>query len=336
MRVRPCYVLVCAALGVETAHAQPDVLASAIYAAPAGNNKVYLLLSNSTWTDAQARAVELGGHLACIDDAAEHNFVYTTYRLYGGVRRNLWIGLSDANQASNSNDRITRRTEFAWVNAQQTSYTNWSPAEPLNPLSGEPGTPEYYVHIWQPNDFYAGRWNNYTNSLSLFGVPLYGVVETCAYTPRIASIARCPGAGATFSVAPVGVGPFTFRWRRDGQLLDIAQNPSAATSTLTLTSVSALSAGNYDCVVANACGSVVSNAANLFVGCASPANVAGPGQEPTCDGVLTADDIIVFLNWWFAADPRADIARQGQVPQPDGAFTADDLIYYINLFFQGC
>jgi GH15 family glucan-1,4-alpha-glucosidase len=68
----------------------------------------------------------------------------------------------------------------------------------------------------------------------------------------------------------------------------------------------------------------------------SRADVAGPGQSIGGDGQFTADDIIVFINWFFANDARADIAGAGQTPVADGQFTADDIIVFINLFFAGC
>jgi uncharacterized delta-60 repeat protein len=68
----------------------------------------------------------------------------------------------------------------------------------------------------------------------------------------------------------------------------------------------------------------------------NPADVAGPGQSIGGDNAFTADDIIVFLNWYFANDPRADVAGAGQSSTPDGQFTADDIIVFLNRFFAGC
>ncbi len=65
-------------------------------------------------------------------------------------------------------------------------------------------------------------------------------------------------------------------------------------------------------------------------------DVAGPNQSTIADGALTADDIIVFLGWYFAADTRADIAGENQSPAPDGSFTADDIIVYLGRYFAGC
>jgi probable HAF family extracellular repeat protein len=65
-------------------------------------------------------------------------------------------------------------------------------------------------------------------------------------------------------------------------------------------------------------------------------DVAGPGQAVGSDGALTADDIIVYLNWFFASDARADVAGAGQSSTPDGQFTADDIIVFLNRYFAGC
>jgi hypothetical protein len=63
------------------------------------------------------------------------------------------------------------------------------------------------------------------------------------------------------------------------------------------------------------------------------ADIAGPGQSRVPDGAVTADDIIVFINMFFASDFRADISGPGQSRIPDGKFTADDIIVYFNCFF---
>jgi hypothetical protein len=67
-----------------------------------------------------------------------------------------------------------------------------------------------------------------------------------------------------------------------------------------------------------------------------PSDVAGPGQSVGPDGRLTADDIIVFIGWYFAGDPRADVAGPSLSVNPDGVLSADDIIVFINRFFAGC
>jgi hypothetical protein len=159
-------------------------------------------------------------------------------------------------------------------------------------------------------------------------------------TTQPVSATVCSDVPATFSVVPSGTGPFTYQWRFWGEAINTTTNPSAATATLTLTNLSGAADGPYDCVVTTPCGSVISNVADLTViscGCENnPSDVAGAGQSIGGDGQLTADDIIVFQNWYFANISNADIAGAGQSIGSDGQFTADDLIVFFNRFFAGC
>lgn len=65
----------------------------------------------------------------------------------------------------------------------------------------------------------------------------------------------------------------------------------------------------------------------------SIADVSSAGQLRRADGQKTADDIIVFLNAFFAGDALADVSGPGQSTTPDGQFTADDIIVFLNAFF---
>lgn len=65
-------------------------------------------------------------------------------------------------------------------------------------------------------------------------------------------------------------------------------------------------------------------------------DVAGPNQSTGADGALTADDIIVFLGWYFASDARANVAGPNQSTDPDNVLTADDIIVFLSRYFAGC
>jgi len=65
-------------------------------------------------------------------------------------------------------------------------------------------------------------------------------------------------------------------------------------------------------------------------------DVASPGLAIGGDGELTADDTIVFVNWFISRDPRADIAGPGQSTLSDRELTADDIIVFISRFARGC
>jgi hypothetical protein len=65
------------------------------------------------------------------------------------------------------------------------------------------------------------------------------------------------------------------------------------------------------------------------------ADIAGAGQVPVPDGQFTADDIIVFINGFFAGNADvADFGGTGQTDGADGQLTADDIILFINAFFS--
>ncbi|MCU0688465.1 MAG: hypothetical protein MUE97_01810, partial [Phycisphaerales bacterium] len=70
--------------------------------------------------------------------------------------------------------------------------------------------------------------------------------------------------------------------------------------------------------------------------CCNLSNVAGPNQSTTPDNELTADDIIVFLGWYFAGDNRANVAGPNQSTTPDNELTADDIIVFLGRYFAGC
>lgn len=135
------------------------------------NGHFYYLLSQNTWSNAEAEAVSLGGHLATIRNAGEQDWVFSTFGTYGGA---LWIGLSDQ-------DRVFT---FTWTSGEPVQYTNWSGGQPDNGTGGI----EYFTHMWpmgikDPNAPPPGKWNDYANVSDLWGFPLYGVAEV-ASVPR--------------------------------------------------------------------------------------------------------------------------------------------------------
>jgi hypothetical protein len=131
------------------------------------NGHNYYLLSQSSWTAAEAEATTLGGHLATINDQAENDFIFNAFAALH-PDDDLWIGTSDA----------ATEGQFEWVNGEATTFTNWAcciggGAEPNN-LFGD----DYGV-IWRWAGGLGGQWADLTDSaINVPNSTPYGVVET--------------------------------------------------------------------------------------------------------------------------------------------------------------
>jgi hypothetical protein len=121
---------------------------------------LYVLLGQATWTESEARAVQLGAHLVTINDVSENGWVQTTFGNRDGVKRMLWIGLNDP----------TGSFHFSWTSGETSHFLNWAPAEP--------GNGARYMNMFPAGTpFAAGRWSGYADLKTEFGMPICGVVE---------------------------------------------------------------------------------------------------------------------------------------------------------------
>ena len=134
-------------------YASADIVAGPIVNPANGHN--YYVLGNAYWTDSEAEAVSLGGHLVTINDAAEDQWVADTFRDYGGVSRELWIGLNDA----------ASEGTFVWSSGEPALYRNWAPGEPNNWLGIED-----YGLLYLPSHNQPGLWNDARDVTMLNGV----------------------------------------------------------------------------------------------------------------------------------------------------------------------
>lgn len=142
-----------------------EVQSAVVVGGPVTNNANghrYYLLSADTWESSQTFAASLGGNLATIEDAAEQIWIFDTFGNYGGVIRNLWIGLSD--QASEGS--------FVWANNSNSTYRNWA-------VGADNGLGDRdVVCMLHPASEQAGRWLDIDNTLAEHdGHPICGIVE---------------------------------------------------------------------------------------------------------------------------------------------------------------
>jgi hypothetical protein len=151
-----------AALCLSTFIAHAEIIAGPI-TNPANGHDYYLLAPKS-WTESEAEAESLGGTLAIIKNVGEQEWVFSTFGAYGGINRNLWIGLH----------RVGPQRSLEWVMGQKPDYANWGGGQP-----DDAGGVEGFVFMAsadKPWGIPAGAWCDIADRGN-GGVQLCGVVE---------------------------------------------------------------------------------------------------------------------------------------------------------------
>jgi len=138
------------------------------------NGHTYYRLTQSNWTDAETYAVnKLGGHLATINDAAENDWVFSTFCSPTDAWRS-WIGLND----------LGNRFTYSWVSGDSSTYRNWAPGQPSLFGNGPEDCVELKV---EPGGI--SQWNDLPDKDRAGGLPgeapMKGIVEV-ATKPDIA------------------------------------------------------------------------------------------------------------------------------------------------------
>jgi hypothetical protein len=120
-------------------------------------DSTYYLTTATSWTDAEAQAVAMGGHLVTVNDATENQFLMNTF----GGKEYLWIGYTDASVEG----------QWKWTSGETSTYVNWATGEPSN-YTGIDSTGEDYSFL---NFNSPGQWNDTNNSA--YNKPYRGIVE---------------------------------------------------------------------------------------------------------------------------------------------------------------
>jgi hypothetical protein len=81
-----------------------------------GTGHWYAVVHDMTWAEGEAYAVQLGGHLATINDRAEDQWISATFR------EETLAGLNDLEQEGT----------WVWASGEPVTYTNWLPEAPDN------------------------------------------------------------------------------------------------------------------------------------------------------------------------------------------------------------
>lgn len=136
-----------------------------------------------------------------------------------------------------------------------------------------------------------------------------------------AAVAACAGTSATFTVATSGPGPFTYRWRRNGQDVVVNGTTGWETATFTIHSVDSSRTGSYTCRVRNACGDVFSQAAELTMASTSTTITSQPVDIAICAGGSTSFSVAatgtgLSYQWQSSttsSGPWTDVANSGEI-----------------------
>jgi hypothetical protein len=105
------------------------------------------------------------------------------------------------------------------------------------------------------------------------------VEELPVITVQPSNLTICQGSNATFSVTATGEN-ITYAWLKNGVAIPVKTN-----ATITISGAVAADAGNYACVVSNACNSINSNTASLTINI-PVAVTASPANITQCEGTL--------------------------------------------------
>lgn len=161
---------------------------------------------------------------------------------------------------------------------------------------------------------------------------------------------QCGSSGTRFSVSPVGTDQVAYGWqiRNDsgswvpfeGSMIPLGGGGTATAtgfSTNRLTVVVQPSPGQTQYLVrasvGNSCGTAYSNPAALTICVADTDDGTGTGA---CDGGVTIDDLLYYLNIFEQGTLAADVDDGSGTGTPDGGVTIDDLLYYLQRFEAGC
>jgi len=135
---------------------------------------------HGTWNEAEAEAVQRGGHLVTINDVAEQQWLQDVF----GGEGQLWTGFTDREEEGHWKWVAGDGGEW-FADGHGTSYVNWRPGEPNSGYTNAPdedyGTFNSY---WWSN----GQWADYQVYYPTQMFESQGIIESNVPEPATLSI----------------------------------------------------------------------------------------------------------------------------------------------------
>jgi len=234
----------------------------------------------------------------------------------------------DAPGAVNASDPVVNNLDLVVTSPSGRTYLGnvFAGGESISGGSPDPRNNVEQVHVSRPE---LGSWTIAVSAAAVnvgrqgYGLVVSGEVADLS-CPSISSPPTSQGVEqggvARFSVEAGGGGPQIYQWRKGGlPLRDGGNIRGAAAAALTIDPVQLADAGQYDVLVANACGEVISDPATLTV---------WPVGDVNCDGIVSFADIDPFVAAMRGQEPyyqqqpdcnwhNADCNRDGQIDWRD-------------------
>jgi hypothetical protein len=214
----PLPLAACAALATLLPAQVMPVTPATPWPAGAGGNghsyQVFYQAGGISWSDANAYAASVGGHLATITSAAENLFVFGLVMTVASPA--LWTTIPSSPGTYGPWLGARRGNGWRWVTGEPFDYANWDPGEPNDACTG---WPEEYLHYGtsalSPNDL----WNDFPDGGCPFLVtPNAFVVEYPLADRAILVPAEQHLVNAGFSGATWRSVPFRFQMVYDSSL----------------------------------------------------------------------------------------------------------------------
>ncbi|MDG1500610.1 MAG: C-type lectin domain-containing protein, partial [Planctomycetota bacterium] len=143
--------------GVLSASAQTPAVQADWIQSPINGHWYGVDYTPRTWTDSEALAVSLGGHLATIRSQAEQDWIEVNLAPYM-PGEGLLLGLNDA----------ALEGTFVWASGESVPFTNWATGQPDNA-----GGDENYVHMFGASvPSVTWKWNDMDIMGTDIGSPL--------------------------------------------------------------------------------------------------------------------------------------------------------------------